>query len=56
MYRIMPSVGLYSFLIVEGLIKYKLVNKNWLAYTYALFVISWPLLLLMSYSSGIVSD
>ena len=33
------SVGLYSFLIVEGLIKYKLVNKNWLAYTYALFVI-----------------
>lgn len=33
------SVGLYSFLIAEGLIKYKLVNRNWIAYTYALFII-----------------
>ncbi len=33
------SVGLYSFLIAEGLIKCKLVNRNWIAYTYALFII-----------------
>jgi putative membrane protein len=33
------SVGLYSFIIAEGLIKYKLVNKNWMAYTLALFAI-----------------
>lgn len=33
------SVGLYSFVIAEGLIKYKLVSKNWVAYTLAIFSI-----------------
>ncbi|MEI6353049.1 MAG: DUF2238 domain-containing protein [Candidatus Nomurabacteria bacterium] len=40
------SVGLYSFLIMESLLKYKLVNKKWIAYTYAIFFI---MALAMSY-------
>lgn len=33
------SVGLYSFLIIEGLLKYKLVNKKWIAISYSVFFI-----------------
>jgi putative membrane protein len=33
------SVGLYSYIIVEGLLKYKLVSKNWVAYALGLFAI-----------------
>ncbi len=33
------SVGLYSFFFVEGLIKYNLVTKKWVAYSYAIFFI-----------------
>lgn len=33
------SVGLYSFLIIEMFLKNKLVNKKWVAYTYAIFFI-----------------
>ena len=33
------SVGFYSFLIIEGLINFKLVAKKWLAYTYSIFFI-----------------
>lgn len=33
------SVGLYSFAIMEMLLNYKMVNKKWIAYTYAIFFI-----------------
>ncbi len=33
------SVGLYSFAIIELLLNYKMVNKKWIAYTYAIFFI-----------------
>ena len=33
------SVGLYTYIIIEGLLEYKLVNKNWVAYTYSIFCI-----------------
>ena len=33
------SVGLYSFAIIEMLLKYKMVNKRWIAFTYAIFFI-----------------
>lgn len=33
------TVGLYSFAIIELLLKYKMVNKKWLAYSYAIFFI-----------------
>ncbi len=33
------TVGLYAFVIIELLLKLKLVSKNWVAYTYALFAI-----------------
>lgn len=33
------SVGLYSFAIMELLLNYKMVNKKWIAYTYAIFFI-----------------
>ncbi len=33
------SVGLYAFVIIEGLMKYNLVNKKWVAYSYAIFFI-----------------
>lgn len=39
-------VGLYSFAIMESLLKYKLVTKKWIAYTYAIFFI---MALAMSY-------
>ncbi len=33
------SVGLYSFLIIEGMIKFEVINKKWAAYSYAIFLI-----------------
>lgn len=33
------SVGLYSYIIIESFIKYKLANRNWVAYTYSIFLI-----------------
>lgn len=33
------SVGLYSFAIIELLLKYRMVNKRWIAFTYAIFFI-----------------
>lgn len=33
------SVGLYSLVIIEGLLKFKLVNRNWVAYSYGIFLI-----------------
>ena len=33
------SVGLYAYIIIEAFIKYKLVNKNWVAYSYSIFII-----------------
>lgn len=33
------SVGLYSFAIIELFLRYKLVNKKWVAYLFALFFI-----------------
>jgi putative membrane protein len=40
------TVGLYSFAIMELLLNYKMVNKKWIAYTYAIFFI---MALAMSY-------
>jgi putative membrane protein len=40
------SVGLYAVVIIELLLKYHLVNKQWVAYSYALFFI---MALAMSY-------
>ena len=33
------SVGLYAFVIIEGLIKYNIANRRWAAYSYAIFFI-----------------
>jgi len=33
------SVGLYAFVIIEGMIKYNIVNRRWAAYSYAIFFI-----------------
>lgn len=33
------SVGFYAFPIIEAFIRYKLVSRKWIAYTYAIFLI-----------------